>query len=1362
MRLLVLSFFPAFTPPSNGGEARLFYFYQSLSRWFDVTLLSSSHFGCEEQVIKHGPCFKERRIPKDEYFAHEIQRLQEHAGSGELSGPCLAACSEYPTKIHLAYLQEYPQADVVIHESPFLSGCDLFAGVDNKPRIYNSHNAEFDLYRQLHPEPKRRRIRDLVSSAEKHVLQFSDLVFYCNRNDLKLFKDLAPSCVYESMHVPHGAHPRKLKVNTQKSPTSKLKCVFMGSGHPPNVEAARFLVDSVAPHCPEVEFTIVGSCLKEGGHGKNVLSLGRVDDARKNDILSSVDVALNPMAFGSGSNVKVLDYFANGLPLISTEFGMRGIEAVDGEHFIDSSLESFAAEIKKAATETSRLERIGRNAWEFVAGPYSWESISEQAAKRIQQLAKEFESKERKQVLLVLNDYDSFAGIGGGCTRTRGLYEACCHWSQVVFLCFSTNGLLRKTQVNERIVNIEIPMTKEHASEISKINNLFHVSANDIVAGKHCSLSPILRHIYEQLRTAAELVVVEHCYLAPIPYLYGDKFVYSSHNNELKLKKEILKGHPLADELINHVAFLENIAVQHAAYSIAVCAEDADSLLCRRVSSGPMAVVPNGASAPPKYRKIETARLELNKIIKQRAVAFLGSSHMPNIQAAKYICDVLAPKLPEVEFHLIGSVCEAVVNKPANVVFWGVVSGAAKSAILQSCAVAINPMSSGGGSNIKMSDYVANGLFTISTPYGSRGYDDLGPQHLRRAFLHEFPKAVAETLSDNHAFSPEIRQSRQKLFDQKYNIVNSGRLFTEVLKGINKKRRKVLFVTYRYTWPLQGGAETYVEQLLRALGESDSFDVDVVATEVSSISEHMRFASDYLFDANYSAPSGVRNLRYARFPLDETNSTQRERQLRAIWSTQPHFEKELYEHLVSSNGATGLAWGWADPESAGGSTSHRWALANCGLHCSTKGRIWIQGFAPYETVLTAFQGETQLGDPWTVNGKFAVKFAAEGGSVEIRSSSPAVVEDPRPIAFYLTGLEIGKSSVDLSKPMLWQQAIAEMPVKETFAAMGRAADETRGLRNVRLNEVRGPHSSELEAFIAKHVHEYDLVITHNSVFRPAVVAVQEAKRAGKPSILLPHLHLDDDFYHFPDVLECAREADLVLASPKAAVEFLVERGCNAEYHFPGCDTAEQFTQEDQQAFRDVYTSKDPFVLVLGRKAGAKRYRDIIKALEDFNSDGVKINVVLIGPDDDKLPIDSRCATYLGPQPRSIVRGALMSCLALCNMSVSESFGIVLLEAWLAGKPVIANKHCPAFHDLAEHGVDALLVEPAQLGQALRELHGNHQLATALGNNGRIKCDLYDWGKIKQDFVAQCLQTISDGKKTTGEVDTQKTQMYETV
>lgn len=44
----------------------------------------------------------------------------------------------------------------------------------------------------------------------------------------------------------------------------------------------------------------------------------------------------------SGSNVKVFDYFAQGLPVLSTSIGIRGVDAVDGEHCLLARLEDFA------------------------------------------------------------------------------------------------------------------------------------------------------------------------------------------------------------------------------------------------------------------------------------------------------------------------------------------------------------------------------------------------------------------------------------------------------------------------------------------------------------------------------------------------------------------------------------------------------------------------------------------------------------------------------------------------------------------------------------------------------------------------------------------------------------------------------------------------------------------------------------------------------------------------------------------------------------------------------------------------------------------------------------------------------------
>ena len=89
--------------------------------------------------------------------------------------------------------------------------------------------------------------------------------------------------------------------------------------------------------------------------------------------------------------------------------------------------------------------------------------------------------------------------------------------------------------------------------------------------------------------------------------------------------------------------------------------------------------------------------------------------------------------------------------------------------------------------------------------------------------------------------------------------------------------------------------------------------------------------------------------------------------------------------------------------------------------------------------------------------------------------------------------------------------------------------------SVNLTNMRGPFSAELESFIEHSVHQYDLVVTHNNIFRPAVVAIEQANKNNVPSIMIPHAHLDDDFYHFPDVLDSALNATLVRRASSAWV-----------------------------------------------------------------------------------------------------------------------------------------------------------------------------------------------------------------------------------
>ena len=206
-RILVFSFFPAFVPPTNGGESRLFNFYKSLSKFHHVTLLSSSHLHIEEEKICHGSNFIERRIPKDCCFETKWSELSEFSSGGDLSAVCIAASGSLPTLLHTAYLEEYEAADIIFHDSPFTVDYNLFFNVDKKIRVYNSYNCETTLYKDLHPETKSSPLWDIVKEAEIRLLAGSDAVLYCNPDDLEDFKKHAPYAKYLALSAPNGMSP---------------------------------------------------------------------------------------------------------------------------------------------------------------------------------------------------------------------------------------------------------------------------------------------------------------------------------------------------------------------------------------------------------------------------------------------------------------------------------------------------------------------------------------------------------------------------------------------------------------------------------------------------------------------------------------------------------------------------------------------------------------------------------------------------------------------------------------------------------------------------------------------------------------------------------------------------------------------------------------------------------------------------------------------------------------------------------------------------------------------------------------------------------------------------------------------------
>jgi len=93
----------------------------------------------------------------------------------------------------------------------------------------------------------------------------------------------------------------------------------------------------------------------------------------------------------------------------------------------------------------------------------------------------------------------------------------------------------------------------------------------------------------------------------------------------------------------------------------------------------------------------------------------------------------------------------------------------------------------------------------------------------------------------------------------------------------------------------------------------------------------------------------------------------------------------------------------------------------------------------------------------------------------------------------------------------------------------------------------------------------------------------------------------------------------------------------------------------------------------------------------------------------------------------------------------ESFGIVLLEAMSAGKPIVAT-NIAGYSAVLDHGVEGLLVPPKDvksLEEALLSLLENPDLRQQMGSQGRSKAEKHSWEHITQSTMDYYVKVLEE-------------------
>ena len=228
---------------------------------------------------------------------------------------------------------------------------------------------------------------------EKECCEKSEFIMTCSEDDAVSLQKLYDVPAEKIIVVPNGVDIDATKFTSmQERMITKKKLgiehektgLFMGSWHQPNLDACEEIF-KVAEKCPDVKFFLMGSqCLYFRGRKvpDNVGMLGLVSEEEKNRVFVAVDFALNPMMSGSGTNLKMFDYMSAGIPVITTEFGTRGIEEKD--HFITSEIDEMAKAVSdfKLEDNAGRVERARK----YVEETFDWSVIVKVVKKQLADL----------------------------------------------------------------------------------------------------------------------------------------------------------------------------------------------------------------------------------------------------------------------------------------------------------------------------------------------------------------------------------------------------------------------------------------------------------------------------------------------------------------------------------------------------------------------------------------------------------------------------------------------------------------------------------------------------------------------------------------------------------------------------------------------------------------------------------------------------------------------------------------------------------------------------------------------------------------------------------------------------------------
>lgn len=275
--------------------------------------------------------------------------------------------------------------------SPYL------AGMHNVPRILDMPDA-FSMYWERRKKAQKNPFLKIFETIEQrrvlkyeHVMAAYDMALVCSQEDLDYL--VAQHDLHNINLLPNGVDLDTFKGGNHDYSHNHTLLFTGNMDYAPNVDAVGYFAEDILPlirqQHPQVKFVIAGQRpvkkvqelandhIEVTGFVKNLAA-----------VYNTASVVVAPLRFGAGTQNKVLEAMAMGVPVVCSSVGFKGLGIESGEGAImQTEATAFANSVIALLDSQEKRKTVGEKGMAVMRARFGWDAIAQMLEGYLMQIA---------------------------------------------------------------------------------------------------------------------------------------------------------------------------------------------------------------------------------------------------------------------------------------------------------------------------------------------------------------------------------------------------------------------------------------------------------------------------------------------------------------------------------------------------------------------------------------------------------------------------------------------------------------------------------------------------------------------------------------------------------------------------------------------------------------------------------------------------------------------------------------------------------------------------------------------------------------------------------------------------------------